>query len=361
MSVINQVLNELEKRGANTPMDEAAIRAIPPRKQSHLMRYILLAVAVLILFVSARWYWGRSEKPLSPAMVAIPAKEIAPVASGASSAPTLAPASVVNETVSLAGTSGVSGASQLEASLHGKPLLQVQSEEEPVAVAEVKKAVRHKSGQKADRVAGTQDELSIEDIENSQIKTVSPLQHAENEFRKANLAVQEGRTNEALAGYENALLADPTYKPARRAWVGLLLSLKRNDEAERVLQRGIKRDTHDTQFAMMLARLQVERGDVSTALATLQKAAPYAEGQGDFYAFVAALLQRQSRHEEAVAQYQIALKLAPNNGLWLMGTGISLQALQRNEEARAAYQHALATNSLSAQLQAFVQQKLKEL
>ena len=44
-----------------------------------------------------------------------------------------------------------------------------------------------------------------------------------------------------------------------------------------------------------------------------------------------------------------------------MGMGISLQALQRKEEARDAYQRALATNSLSAQLQAYVQQKLKVL
>jgi MSHA biogenesis protein MshN len=75
---------------------------------------------------------------------------------------------------------------------------------------------------------------------------------------------------------------------------------------------------------------------------------------------MAALLQRLGRHEEAVGHYQVALKLAPNNGLWLMGMGISLQALQRNEEARDAYQRALATNSLNAQLQGFVQQKLKE-
>jgi MSHA biogenesis protein MshN len=44
-----------------------------------------------------------------------------------------------------------------------------------------------------------------------------------------------------------------------------------------------------------------------------------------------------------------------------MGMGISLQALQHKEEARDAYQRALASNSLSAQLQAFVQQKIKEL
>jgi MSHA biogenesis protein MshN len=112
---------------------------------------------------------------------------------------------------------------------------------------------------------------------------------------------------------------------------------------------------------MLLARLQVERGDVPLALETLQKTLPYAGELADYQSFVAALQQRQSHHEEAVAHYQIALKLAPNNGLWLMGMGISLQALQRKEEARDAYLRALATNSLSAQLQAYVQQKLKEL
>lgn len=76
---------------------------------------------------------------------------------------------------------------------------------------------------------------------------------------------------------------------------------------------------------------------------------------------MAALLQRQERHQEAVTYFQKALVLAPDNGVWLMGMGISLQALQRKEEARAVYQRALASNSLNAQLREFVQQKLKEL
>ncbi len=48
MSVINQVLIELEKRGANTPLGEAAIRVVPPRKQSP-MRYVFFALALSIL------------------------------------------------------------------------------------------------------------------------------------------------------------------------------------------------------------------------------------------------------------------------------------------------------------------------
>ena len=97
------------------------------------------------------------------------------------------------------------------------------------------------------------------------------------------------------------------------------------------------------------------------ALETLQTTLPYAENRADYRAFIAALLQRQNRHDEAVAHYQAALKLQPGNGIWLMGAGISLQALHRDQDARAAYQRALASNTLNAQLRAFVQQKLKEL
>jgi MSHA biogenesis protein MshN len=44
-----------------------------------------------------------------------------------------------------------------------------------------------------------------------------------------------------------------------------------------------------------------------------------------------------------------------------MGYGISLQALQRNIDAKQVFQRALDTQTLNAELQAFVQQKIKEL
>ncbi len=358
MSIINQVLNELEKRGADTSLGQATIRVVPPRRRSHLPHYVLAAVTLLILLAAMKWHAGRAGAPV-PERSAVAAAQV----NGALPAPSsavLAMASAPVEAVSALSASGVSGASQPDGSLRGKPLLEVKSEEEPVAAPAGKKMVRHKLKQ-ALQAAERPESLPAQGQEDSLLKRVSPQQRAENEFSKANLAAQEGRTNDALAGYEAALLIDSSHKAARRAWVGLLLGLKRNDDAERVLQRGLKRDPHDTSFAMLLARLQVERNDVPLALETLQKALPYAEGQADYQAFVAALLQRQSRHDEAIAHYQIALKLAPNNGIWLMGMGISLQAVQRDADAREAYQRALASNSLSAQLQVFVQNKLKEL
>jgi MSHA biogenesis protein MshN len=93
----------------------------------------------------------------------------------------------------------------------------------------------------------------------------------------------------------------------------------------------------------------------------LQKNLPDAKDQADYQAFMAVLMQRQNRHQEAIVFFQAALQLVPNNGVWLMGMGISLQAMQRNEEAKEVYTRALTSNSLNAQLQAFVQKKLKEL
>ena len=193
------------------------------------------------------------------------------------------------------------------------------------------------------------------------MKQSSLAQKADGEFRKAAALMQKGRIADALAGYQAALRLDAGHDAARQALVALLLENKRGTDAERVLQERLKSKPDHTPFTMMLARLQVERGAVAEAAATLEKALPYANSQADYHAFLAALLQRLNRNEEAIAHYQIALQLAPNNGIWLMGYGISLQAKQRNTDAKDAFKHALDTETLSPDLQAFVQAKIKEL
>ena len=116
---------------------------------------------------------------------------------------------------------------------------------------------------------------------------------------------------------------------------------------------------------MILARLQVEKGELRPALDTLQYSLPFAANRADYQAFLAALLQRDKRHKEAADHYLIALRVAPQNGpqagLWWMGLGISLQAENRVAEAQDAYSRAKASNTLSAELQSYVDQKLSQL
>ncbi len=187
----------------------------------------------------------------------------------------------------------------------------------------------------------------------------SGTQRAEGEYRHALNALQDGRMTEAVAALEQALKLDPAHDAARQTLVGLLIEAKRTDEAIRHLQTALSLDARQPALAMLLARLQIEGG--GNGIDTLTRSLPYAGNNADYHAFLAGALQRQQRNREAAEQYQAALRTAPGNGVWWMGLGMTLQAEKRNAEALEAFQRARASDTLSAELQAFVERRLQQL
>lgn len=194
-----------------------------------------------------------------------------------------------------------------------------------------------------------------------QMHVSTPAERAENEFRKATVLLNQGRVAEAIDGYKLTLQQDGGHAAARQALVGLLLENRRIDEAQQLLQEGLRFNPERSAYAMLLARIQVERGDVQGAHDLLSKHAGGAANNADYNAFDAALLQRLGRHKEAVTGYQAALRLAPGAGVWWMGMGISLQADNRGTEALDAFRRAKAAGGLSPDLLAFVDQRMKQL
>jgi MSHA biogenesis protein MshN len=184
-------------------------------------------------------------------------------------------------------------------------------------------------------------------------------QRAEGEYRRALASLQEGRMIATIAALEQALRIDPGHEAARQTLVGLLIEQKRPDEAIRQLQLGLTQDPRQPALAMLLARLQIERG--GSGIETLTRTLPYVGGNPDYHAFLAGALQRQQRHREAAAEYQAALRGMPANGVWWMGLGISLQAEKRNAEALDAFQRAKGSGTLSQELLAFVERRLQQL
>lgn len=358
MSLINQVLSDLERRGANSPLADDSIRAVPARKKVSGWLYLLLVMVALPggLFLAWPLLHGPEEGP-RPA-VALPAPAASRVAAVPQALPASQPAAASTVAVAEPLATPVQNATlplnfergtiPLPDSPRGKPL--AAAVPRPAAAAPV-------VADKAQAGMPVIPETAI----SKQLKKVSVQQQAENEYRKANLLAQQGRLKEAVTGYEAALQIDPLHAQAREALVAVLLESRRSADAEKILQEGTLRDAQHTRFAMLLARLQVERNALPLALETLEKSLAYADQQADYQAFMAALLQRQDRHKEAITHYQLALQLSPGSALWLMGLGISLQAVQRNEDALDVYQRALELHSLNPELQAYVAQRMKEL
>ena len=381
MSVINQVLNQLEQRGAHSAPEQTMVRAVPPVRRKSAMPLLMLGL-VLAIGVAA-WQWMQARKPAAPAVSAVQYQPIKMAVAPASAVPAenlQEEPQVVEMPLPASRLSFELSSVPLPSSLREFKNNTALNRVEGLAENSVSSARQHESVQVLPRAgtsvtrpareasslltqtASSDAKAAAQPVSSvSPMKQVSPAQHADAESRKAVALMQQGRIADALVSYEAALRLDPGHDEARQAWVALLLEGKRGADAERVLQDGLGVKPGHTGFAMLLARLQVERGAVEQATATLEKTLPYADQQAGYQAFFAALLQRQNRHKEAITHYQIALQLAPDNGIWLMGYGISLQAVQRTDDARVAFRRALDLKALSPELQEFVQMKIKGL
>ena len=368
MSVINQVLNQLEQRGEHAPPEQEMVRPVPQGRRSFTLP--LLALLLALAGGVAAWQWIEARKPVPSSAegtgavaAAVPQPVIAvPLPAPVQQAPAVpapagAPDATGNAVFADAGEAPplaiLPPASRLSFELSAIPL---PSSLRQVAIppgtgAAAPQPVRAPDARGAAQPSGGAPPL----------KRVSPEQRADAEFRQAVADMQQGHVADAIAGYREVLRLDAGHDEARQALVALLLESKQGAESERVLQERLNARPGHTGFAMMLARLQVEHGALEQALATLEKSLPYADAQADYQAFFAALLQRRNRHKEAITHYQIVLQLAPDNGVWLMGYGLSLQAAQRADDARGAFRRALESGTLAPELQAFVRQKIKEL
>ncbi|MBI5429733.1 MAG: hypothetical protein HY938_04660 [Nitrosomonadales bacterium] len=375
MSVINQVLNQLEQRGAHTAAEQTMVRVVHHPRRDFVMP--LLAAGFVLVAALAAWQWMATRKPDvveaktaskagNPAGVAEPdllalqtrAAGAVPAANVPEGEPPVAP---------------IAPASRLSLELGSLPLPDSLRQNSGLALKGGNVVPAENVASTAGTRAGTpaipvrakpaaKEKVAASASDGAApMKRVSVSQQADAEFRRAAGLMQLGRIADAMAGYEAALRLDAGHDAARQALVALLLEGKRNADAEKVLFDGLNSKPEHTGLTMLLARLQVERGALEQAVMTLEKSLPFAETQADYRAFLAALLQRQNRNEEAIGHYQVVLQHAPGNGIWLMGYGISLQAVQRNAEAKDAFQRALDTQTLSPELQAFVQQKIKGL
>jgi MSHA biogenesis protein MshN len=373
MSLINQVLNELEQRGAHTATDQPMVRAVINAKRNSRMP--LLVVGLILAAGIVIWLWMHNSKnPLDDV----------PTARNSSNSiefdDSFFQQQLVAATVAQTGDVAVEKSSikrsapalRLTLELSSPPLHSVTQQDSEQASRQDKLKTMNTGVRvvedKADVLpppvlssAGKVNETSAGQsaVSTIPVKQISSMQQADAEFRRAAGLMQQGRIVDAIAGYEVALRLDAGHAAARQALVALLLESKRNAEAEKVLQEGLNNNPANSGHTMLLARLQVERGALDQASAILEKSLSFAGNQPDYRAFLAALLQRQNRHEEAIKNYQFVVQAAPNNGVWLMGYGISLQAVQRNGEAQDVFQRALDTKTLSPELQTFVQHKLK--
>ena len=397
MSLINDVLQDLEKRHASESELNTLppyVRAVPDRPQPSIRMYVIGALVVVALVAVGYFISGSLRSPGDGAQQTVPRPIAEPLPAPVPTPPvaqppvavlppqpaTFSPVSRLSDELSLASPRSVrtekpAGVARQVKSGGAGPLADVvvaglpraekaqtpTADTVPASAAIAKPAAPGPERVEPLAVVPQVAAGSAPGAIDKQMRDVTPPELAEIAFRRGATQLQEGRANAAELDFRDALKHDPSHGAARQALLGLLLDSGRNNDAEALLRKALEINPRQPRHAMVLARLEVERGEVTGAINTMVGALPYIQSDPDFYAFLAALLQREGRHREAVDYYRAALRGVPGNGVWMMGLGISLRAANQSAEARDVFQRAIESKQLNPELRGFVERQLQEL
>jgi MSHA biogenesis protein MshN len=351
MSLINDMLRNIE---AKRPDDLARqnlqreIRSLPPEKRGRGNRIVLAVLLLGGLGVGGVYLQQRTESAVPE--VAPPPPPNASLATPPALVPP-APASVVPDEAARADETLRLASNLAVVPLPAAPVLGVPDPVAPPLVAGAKS-----EAPTAPPSAGTAGPVKIEK------SPIAPTarDRADAEFRRAETALTSGRSGEALDNLRAALKLDPTYVAVRQALLRQLLDARKTDEAMGVLQEGLETLPMQTGWAVSLARLQLEHGDLNAADRTLTRSQGYAEGNADYAGFQGHLKSRLGAQRLASGHYQRATRLAPGEGRWWLGLGLAYEADGRMPEAKDALRRAIATGTLNTDLMAVAEQHLRQ-
>lgn len=372
MSVINKMLQDLDRRQALGAATEAAV--VRPQAAKTANREWFWRVLVVLLTAALAWMgWvaiqllprkpvatelayqaaaeARSRAAAKPAAVtpappptapAAPAAE--PVATQPAPPPEVvlpAPAVTVppaQESLRLATTLETPiQEARPEPAKAEAPKKPVAVKPKPAAVPPVAKA----SVDKRDRKSSASD-------------------NAEAHFRRAALLLSHGRVSEAEERLQAALQADPAHVGARQTYGSLLLEHHRVDSARHLLQEGLAINPGQATFAFALARIHVEQRDYPAALEVMDRVGLAARNP-EFQALRGAVLQRLGRHSEALEAYDNAIRDGRPPATTWIGLGISLEAVGRRSEAAQAYRRALAAGPVAPEAREYAESRARAL
>ncbi|MGF1685797.1 tetratricopeptide repeat protein [Photobacterium japonica] len=241
-----------------------------------------------------------------------------------------------------------------------KPIVEKPAAPSQPSVAE--KPVKKTTEPEAEKTPTSPAGLTIETVD------LDAAALAQLEYKKAEKALKQGDSRNAMTALEAALAYRPHWVLARQKLAALYYGRQDTRRAMAVLQQGLQLDSGQSELRVTLAKLLVNESQQQAALSVLN-ALPK-DGNSRYLAMRGALAQQLHQPALALSSYQRLVADHPYDGRWWMGLGIALERSQASststahstpittEKVRHAYQQALLMGQISNQSQQFIQQRL---
>ena len=339
MSVINQMLRELDARG-NAAAD-VPVTPIRPSGANRRPAWRALGWAGLAAAGAGAIYWMLAGIPAAEA----PQEDVS--ARAQPDIPPTAPVVPANQPV-LQPADAAIGPSAAEPPPQAR-VPAVDSAQEPAMPSFPVPSAPAVATPQADQVPRQSAPAVVKSM-----AELSPEAEAQHHYDDAQVLRRVGKADAAIGKYRLALERNPAMAAARLQLARLLQEQGRAEAALALLKSGFELRPDDG-LAIATGRLLVDLGQRDAALDWLRR------GQAGLraadHALMGALLAQAHRYEEASRAYQRALAADPGQGGWLLGLGLSLEAQGRADEARAAFRSALDHGQFKPEVTQFLRER----
>lgn len=375
MSLINDMLNDLEARRAHDlarPGLRGEVRPLPKVGSFESWQPRLIVAALALAAISAAAYFWLERAPSvqsatsslpplavapAPTPSALPVTPPAPVASPVvvEIQPAVLPAGIAPLAIDSSGLRASDALSFIPPQDRGKTPVAAQITAPKIEARSPASAPVPERIAEAPKTRGSDKEAAID----KRVIYVSGREKLEADYRHAVQLASSGRAGEAADQLREVLRQDASYSPARQALLRVLMEQRKTEEMAAVLTEGLDLQPNQTGWAISLARLAVERGDLAGAQRVLTRSYPHGSSSPEYVGFLGHVQYRQAHHKEAVETYLAATRLAPAEGRWWLGLGMAQEGEGRSTEAKESFRRALAAGTLNSDLSAIAEQKLR--
>ena len=350
MSVINQVLKDLDRQGANTSVPQGVI-AINTTQAPAANWPLRLIVGLVLVLAAAWWFW--------------PAAPVSPTKQESAPAPAPVPVPLVEQQITPQLT--LSETLTTQARISPSPESTSQPATKPAAAppmrakptADISISPRLDKRLPDSRLPEIVPPADAVQRVVKEIKSPSVQMQAEEAWRQAGQLLEQGRNHDAKARLELALRLDPSQTAARQKLIALALESGNTASAEALLREGMLQHPNDAWYPRSLAQVNLQRGDIAQASGILKTALGKHPDAAN-WALYASTQAKLGKPTESALAYREALRLDANQGNWWIGMAVALEKSNAKVDAAAAYQRALQTR-LSGELREFAEQKARSL
>jgi len=347
MSVINQMLKDLEERAPKSENVSNQVTAIEQKKsRAKVVSLIVVSLVVLNGLGLYIWFLVQENQQLKEKAAFL-------VKSKAQTKVQLKTVQPMPQLKMLTTESKVIKQVQLEAKLPEKSQVKVITTEplkSDLSNGEIGKPAASKALVSKDKPKAS---MSVSR------RQLLPEELIAQKLTKAEKAINANQLSKAEQLFEEVLIIEPEQHQARKKLAALWFGRKAFNDAINLLSQGIALAPNNSEFRSMVANIFLQQGNLTQAYKSLR---PLADLQQQTYQLLIANISQQlSEYDAAIKAYKILLAMQPGNSRWHLGLAIVYDKNSQFVLAVDEYSLALENRSLSSDSSQFANQRIQAL